>query len=405
MTSLHDVSHRHDDAPELLETDRIPLGTPILELIGLQKKYGAVEALKPATVTFLAGEIHAIVGENGAGKSTLIKLLTGVIPRTSGEIRWCGKPVALATPNEAIQRGINAVHQEVVLCPHLSVAANMFLGDEMSSGGIMRQRAMTTAAQNVLDDLGFNLPASEILANLTIGQQQLIATAKAAMRGIRFIIFDEPTAYLTRQESAQLFRLIRRLQSEGVTIVYISHRMEEVFELADRVSVLRDGTHVGTRLIGETNDAELISLMINRSIEQIYHKEKLPIGATILEAKGLSGPGFSDVSLSVRSGEIVGLYGLIGAGRSEFALGLYGRHKLTAGEVFWDGKKVVIDTERKATASPKARFFGKVSPSKSIPSMTPSSSAWRWRRKAAATRASASTCRSASTSTCRSSDA
>ena len=348
MTSLHDVSHRHDDAPELLETDRIPLGTPILELIGLQKKYGAVEALKPATVTFLAGEIHAIVGENGAGKSTLIKLLTGVIPRTSGEIRWCGKPVALATPNEAIQRGINAVHQEVVLCPHLSVAANMFLGDEMSSGGIMRQRAMTTAAQNVLDDLGFNLPASEILANLTIGQQQLIATAKAAMRGIRFIIFDEPTAYLTRQESAQLFRLIRRLQSEGVTIVYISHRMEEVFELADRVSVLRDGTHVGTRLIGETNDAELISLMINRSIEQIYHKEKLPIGATILEAKGLSGPGFSDVSLSVRSGEIVGLYGLIGAGRSEFALGLYGRHKLTAGEVFWDGKKVVIDTERKA---------------------------------------------------------
>lgn len=348
MTSLHDVSHRHDDAPELLETDRIPLGTPILELIGLQKKYGAVEALKPATVTFLAGEIHAIVGENGAGKSTLIKLLTGVIPRTSGEIRWCGKPVALATPNEAIQRGINAVHQEVVLCPHLSVAANMFLGDEMSSGGIMRQRAMTTAAQNVLDDLGFNLPAGEILANLTIGQQQLIATAKAAMRGIRFIIFDEPTAYLTRQESAQLFRLIRRLQSEGVTIVYISHRMEEVFELADRVSVLRDGTHVGTRVIGETNDAELISLMINRSIEQIYHKEKLPIGATILEAKGLSGPGFSDVSLSVRSGEIVGLYGLIGAGRSEFALGLYGRHKLTAGEVFWDGKKVVIDTERKA---------------------------------------------------------
>ena len=348
MTSLHDVSHRHDDAPELLETDRIPRGTPILELIGLQKKYGAVEALKPATVSFLAGEIHAIVGENGAGKSTLIKLLTGVIPRTSGEIRWCGKPVALATPNEAIQRGINAVHQEVVLCSHLSVAANMFLGDEMSSGGIMRQRAMTQAAQNVLDDLGFNLPAGEILGNLTIGQQQLIATAKAAMRGIRFIIFDEPTAYLTRQESAQLFRLIRRLQSEGVTIVYISHRMEEVFELADRVSVLRDGTHVGTRLIGETNDAELISLMINRSIEQIYHKEKLPIGATILEAKGLSGPGFSDVSLSVRSGEIVGLYGLIGAGRSEFALGLYGRHKLTGGEVFWDGKKVVIDTERKA---------------------------------------------------------
>ncbi|WP_159951981.1 sugar ABC transporter ATP-binding protein [Rhizobium sp. 18065] len=348
MTGLHDLSHRHDDTPELLETDRIEPGTPILELVGLQKKYGAVEALKPATISFLAGEIHAIVGENGAGKSTLIKLLTGVIPRTSGEIRWCGKPVPLADPNEAIQRGINAVHQEVVLCPHLSVAANMFLGDEMSSGGLMRKGAMTTAAQNVLDDLGFNLPAGETLANLTIGQQQLVATARAAMRGIRFLIFDEPTAYLTRQESAQLFRLIRRLQSEGVTIVYISHRMEEVFELADRVSVLRDGTHVGTRLIGETNDAELISLMINRSIEQIYHKEKLPIGATILETKNLSGPGFNDVSITVHAGEIVGLYGLIGAGRSEFALGLYGRQPCTGGEVYWDGNKVTINSERKA---------------------------------------------------------
>ncbi|MGL3607523.1 sugar ABC transporter ATP-binding protein [Rhizobium sp. G187] len=348
MTGLKDLSHRHDAEPAVREADHVEPGAPILELLGLQKKYGAVEALKPATIAFLAGEIHAIVGENGAGKSTLIKLLTGVIPRTSGEIRWCGKAVPLSDPNEAIHRGINAVHQEVVLCPHLSVAANMFLGDEMSSGGIMRKGAMTAAAQNVLNDLGFNLPAGETLANLTIGQQQLVATARAAMRGVRFIIFDEPTAYLTRQESAQLFRLIRRLQSEGVTIVYISHRMEEVFELADRVSVLRDGTHVGTRLISETNDAELISLMINRSIEQIYHKEKLPIGDVILEARGLSGPGFQDVSLSVRSGEIVGLYGLIGAGRSEFALGLYGRQKLSAGDIYWDGAKVMIPNERKA---------------------------------------------------------
>ncbi len=151
------------------------------------------------------------------------------------------------------------------------------------------------------------------MSSLTIGQQQLVATARAAMRGTQFLIFDEPTAYLTRQESAQLFKLIRRLQGEGVTIVYISHRMEEVFELADRVSVLRDGTHVGTRLIGETNDAELIALMINRSIEQIYHKEEIAIGETIVEVKGLSGPGFEDVSLSVKAGQIVGLYGLIGA--------------------------------------------------------------------------------------------
>ncbi|MFB2552988.1 sugar ABC transporter ATP-binding protein [Ensifer soli] len=327
----------------------VPRGAPILELRGLQKKYGTVEALKPATVTFLSGEIHAIVGENGAGKSTLIKLLTGVIRRTAGEVLWCGQPVALADPNEAIARGINAVHQEVVLCPHLTVAANMFLGDEMASGaGIMRQRAMTDAAQAVLNDLGFNLPAAAMLGSLTIGQQQLVATARAAMRGTQFLIFDEPTAYLTRQESAQLFRLIRRLQADGVTIVYISHRMEEVFELADRVSVLRDGTHVGTRNIAETNDAELIALMINRTIEQIYHKEKIPIGETILETRGLTGPGFEDVSIRVRAGEIVGLYGLIGAGRSEFVMGLYGRQPVRSGEIHWQGRRTEIANERQA---------------------------------------------------------
>jgi ribose transport system ATP-binding protein len=348
MTGLFDVSHRHEEGAATVARHPVPRGELILELRGLQKKYGAVEALKPANLTFLCGEIHAIVGENGAGKSTLIKLLTGVIRRTSGEVFWCGEPVQLSNPTEAISRGINAVHQEVVLCPHLSVAANMFLGDEMSNSGLMRKRAMTDAAQAVLNDLGFNLPAAATLSTLTIGQQQLVATARAAMRGTQFLIFDEPTAYLTRQESAELFRLIRRLQAEGVTIVYISHRMEEVFELADRVSVLRDGAHVGTRNIAETNDAELIAMMINRTIEQIYHKETLPIGATIVETRGLSGPGFEDISLSVRAGEIVGLYGLIGAGRSEFALGLYGRQPVTSGEIYWQGKKVEIRNERQA---------------------------------------------------------
>ena len=323
-------------------------GSTILELEGLRKNFLAVQALKPATMSFRAGEIHAIVGENGAGKSTLIKLLTGVITRTGGEIRWRGKPVALATPQEAINLGINAVHQEVVLCPHLTVAANLFLGEELDRFGLLQKGAMRQKAQAVLDELGFQIPAYVLLSELTIGQQQLVATARAAMRGTRLLIFDEPTAYLTRQESAQLFKLIGRLKSEGVTIVYISHRMEEVFELADRVSVLRDGTHVGTRDIADTNEAELIALMINRTIEQIYHKEKIPIGKTVLEVKHLSGQGFQDVSLSVRAGEIVGLYGLIGAGRSEFALGLYGRHPTTSGEILWHGAPARIRNERDA---------------------------------------------------------
>ena len=321
---------------------------PILELRNLEKHYGPVLALKPATLAFNYDEIHAIVGENGAGKSTLIKLLTGVIRRTGGEIFWNGTPVGLDTPQEAIDHGINAVHQEVVLCRHLSVAANIFLGDERLKYGLLNKREMRGEAQRLLDDMGFNLPAGAELGSLTIGQQQLVATARAALRGTKFLIFDEPTAYLTRQEAAQLFALIRRLRDQGVTIVYISHRLEEVFELADRVSVLRDGTLVGTRNIKETNENELVSLMINRSIEQIYHKEQVPIGETLLETRHLSGKGFEDISLTVHRGEIVGLYGLIGAGRSEFAMSVFGRNPRTSGEILWKGQPVDIRTERQA---------------------------------------------------------
>ncbi len=321
---------------------------PILELRQLEKRYTGTYALKPANLAFNAGEIHAIVGENGAGKSTLIKLLTGVTPRTGGDIVWMGKSTPLSTPQEAIALGINAVHQEVVLCPQLSVAANIFLGDEQVSFGLLQHRAMVKAAQKILDDLGFGLPAHALLSALTIGQQQLIATARAASRGTKFLIFDEPTAYLTRQETHQLFALIRRLKAEGVTIVYISHRMEEIFELADRVSILRDGHMVGTRAIHETNETELIALMINRSIEQIYFKQEKTLGKTILETKGLTGKGFEDISLSVREGEIVGLYGLIGAGRSEFVTSVFGRHPATSGEIQWQGKPVVVNSVRAA---------------------------------------------------------
>jgi ribose transport system ATP-binding protein len=321
---------------------------PVLELRNLEKNYGPVQALKPASLAFNANEIHAIVGENGAGKSTLIKLLTGVIRRSGGEVFWHGKPVALATPQEAIDHGINAVHQEVVLCRHLSVAANIFLGDEKVKFGLMQKRQMTREAQRILDDMGFGLPAAALLGSLTIGQQQLVATARASLRGTKFLIFDEPTAYLTRQEAAQLFALIRRLREQGVTIVYISHRLEEVFELADRVTVLRDGNLVGTRNIADTNENELVALMINRSIDQIYHKEQVPFGELLLETRGLSGKGFEDVSITVRRGEIVGLYGLIGAGRSEFAMSLFGRNPKLSGDIFWKGQQVDIRNERQA---------------------------------------------------------
>ncbi|MGN6101841.1 MAG: sugar ABC transporter ATP-binding protein [Devosia sp.] len=338
------------DAPASAAGTGARRSEPILTLRDLEKNFGPVQALKPATLAFNQDEIHAIVGENGAGKSTLIKLLTGVIRRSGGEIFWQGKPVALDSPQEAIDLGINAVHQEVVLCRHLSVAVNIFLGDEKVKWGLLQKREMNRAAQALLEDMGFNLPAGEVLGNLTIGQQQLVATARAALRGTKFLIFDEPTAYLTRQEAAQLFALIRRLRDQGVTIVYISHRLEEVFELADRVSVLRDGAVVGTRNINETDENELVALMINRSIEQIYHKETVPLGEVLLETRGLSGKGFEDVSLTVRRGESVGLYGLIGAGRSEFAMSVFGRNPKTAGQILWKGQPVDIRHERQAIA-------------------------------------------------------
>ena len=325
-----------------------PSASPLLALKKLDKRFGATHALKAVDLEFEQGEIHAIVGENGAGKSTLIKVLTGVHPRTSGDVFWRGQTVALVSPHEAIELGINAVHQEVVLCRHLTVAANIFLGDEHTGKGLLKHGAMVREAQQLLDELGFDLPAGALLSSLTIGQQQLVATARAERRGAKFLIFDEPTAYLTRQEAAALFTLIRRLKANGVTIVYISHRLEEVFELADRVSVLRDGALVATLRINETNENALIALMINRSIEQIYHKDSVPLGATILETKGLSGKGFSDVSITVREGEIVGLYGLIGAGRSEFVQSLFGRFPATSGEILWKGQTVRIRSERDA---------------------------------------------------------
>jgi ribose transport system ATP-binding protein len=320
----------------------------MLRLEKLDKRFGATHALKAVDLDFIPGEIHAIVGENGAGKSTLIKLLTGVHSRTSGEIYWQNRSVPLRTPQEAIDLGINAVHQEVVLCPHLTVAANLFLGDEKIRYTLLQHRTMIREGQKILDEIGFHLNTTDRLSDLTIGQQQLVATARAAMRGTRFLIFDEPTAYLTRQEGAQLFALIARLKSKGVTIVYISHRLEEVFQLADRVSILRDGQLISTQRVSDTNETTLIAGMMNRSIEQIHYKQTIPFGNEIVRTEDLSGKGFDKISISVRAGEIIGLYGLIGAGRSEFVMGLFGRYPNTGGKIFWKGKETRIHKERDA---------------------------------------------------------
>ena len=310
---------------------------PLVALHKLDKRFPGTHALKAVDLDFFHGEIHAIAGENGAGKSTLIKTLTGAYARTSGEIVWEGKQVALATPQEAIALGIIAVHQEMVLCPHLTVAANMFLGREDTWLSLIDDRSIQLKAQRVLDELGFELPARAMLGALPIGQQQLVAAARAAIRGAKLIIFDEPTAYLARKETEQLFRLIHRLNRQGVTIAYISHRLEEIFELADRVSVLRDGSLVSTQCIAEINEQRLIRDMVNRPISDLHHKERFDFGETVLDVQHLSGPGFEDISMTVRRGEVVGLYGLIVAGRSDFVQSVFGRHRSSAGEMYWRG--------------------------------------------------------------------
>lgn len=307
--------------------------TPFMRLAGIGKSFPGTHALKAIDLDIFSGEVLAVIGENGAGKSTLIKILTGAYVPSCGTLFVDGRAEDIRTPARAQALGLNAVHQEVVLCPHLTVAENIYLGLEYCRLGMVLRTKMNADAQGVLDGLGFRIDAARELSTLTIGQQQLVATARAMIRECRLIIFDEPTAYLTRQEANQLFELIRRLRSQGVAVVYISHRMEEVFELCERVAVLRDGRLVATRDVAETTENELIRDMVNRDLGDIHHKEPVPFGEEVLQVEGLSGPGFTDVSLTLRRGEIVGLFGLIGAGRSEFVQTLFGRHRPTAGSI------------------------------------------------------------------------
>ncbi len=330
QTTRHVTVSRTPDA--VAQTD------VLLELQGVDKRFPGTHALQAVSFSVRRGETHGIVGENGAGKSTLIKILTGAHQKDGGSIFWQGQEAQLRSPLEAQALGINAVHQEVALAPALSVAENIFLGDEPTRLGLVQSGEMNRRAQVLLDDLGFQLSARQRLGDLTIGQQQLVATARASARGTKLLIFDEPSAYLSNNEAQGLFRLIRRLQGEGVTIVYISHRLEEVFDLCDRVTVLRDGAVVSSRNVAETTRSGLIRDMAGRSFEQLYYKETFEKGDTLLETRALSGPGFEDISMSLRRGEIIGLFGLIGAGRSEFLAALFGRVKPVAGEIMLEGR-------------------------------------------------------------------
>ncbi|BBJ88523.1 sugar ABC transporter ATP-binding protein [Raoultella ornithinolytica] len=325
-------------------------GTPVLSMRNIAKAFGKFYALKGVDLTVWPGEIHALMGENGAGKSTLMKILAGAYTATSGEILIDGRPHAIKGPKDALAAGITLIYQEMQLAPNLTVAENIFLGSELARGGLVQRKEMINQAQAVIDRLGAQFKASDRVMTLTIAEQQQVEIARALHRNSRVLVMDEPTAALSSRETQRLFELILRLRDEGMAIIYISHRMAEVYELSDRVSVLRDGQYVGSLTRDKLNASELVRMMVGRPLSDLFNKEcDIPPGQPRLRVEDLTDGGkVKASSLVVRAGEIVGLAGLVGAGRSELAQLIFGVRRATGGVIEIDGEPVVIHSPRAA---------------------------------------------------------
>ena len=309
----------------------------IVEVRHLTKNYGGVQALQDVSVKFERGKIHALLGENGAGKSTLIKILSGVEPASHGEILMDDKPVLLNSPLDARKLGISSVYQEPVQVMSLSVSENIFAGRLPSRHGLLDRKELRRQSEVLMEQSQISLPPDEILQNLSLAQRQMVEILKAVSYRARFIIFDEPTSSLTREETGILFQTIKRLKNEGATILYISHRLEEIFDLCDVVTVLRDGRFIMQKDISGLSEQEIISSMVGRSLENLYPKETIPIGEEILRVENLCNSYLKNVSFSLHAGEILGFSGLVGAGRTELARALFGIDRYS-GSVVLDGK-------------------------------------------------------------------
>lgn len=307
--------------------------TPVYGLRAVSKNYPGVQALKDVTLEFLPGEVHAIVGENGAGKSTLIKALAGAITPSAGEVVIGEVGYNTMTPSKAQEAGIAVIYQEFTLVTTLNAADNVFLGQYLTKRGVLDRAKMLVESRKLFRRLGVSIDPRQQVENLTTGYQQIVEIAKALARDARILIMDEPSAPLTATEVEAMFSVIDTLRAQGITIVYISHRMEEVFHLADRVTVIRDGRHIKTVAIDETNSKELISLMVGRELAQGYPHRDVKPGQVTLEVEKLTGNGVEEVSFHAREGEILGFAGLIGAGRTELMELLYASEKIESGTV------------------------------------------------------------------------
>ncbi len=314
----------------------------LLELDGIQKRFGGVQALSRGDLQAAAGEVHALVGENGAGKSTLMKIIAGLYRRDAGDVRWRGESVDFTKPADAHAAGIAMVHQESLLAPHLTVAENIYLGRERLSGPLLDKREMTRSAARLISEHNFPLQAEWRVERLSPAQKQLVEIARALHGESSLIIFDEPTSSLSDSETVEVFRIVRELKASGVAILYITHRLVELDEIADRVTVLRDGETVHTSPYSEVDTAEIVRHMVGREFEHIYEREKLPPGKELLRVD------LPQAKFSVHAGEIVGIAGLMGAGRTELCQTLFGVTPAEEGTIAIDGAPVEIRSPRQA---------------------------------------------------------
>ncbi len=311
----------------------------------IHKRFPGVYALNDVNYELRAGEVHALLGENGAGKSTLIKVLGGIYHPEEGEIYIDGKKVAINGVRDAQDNGIAIIHQELVLVPHMTVAENIFLGREHGSGILINRKKMTEEAQALLDAQEINIDAGVLIKDLTIAQQQMVEIVKAISYNSKILVMDEPTSSISDKEVSFLFQTMRKLTDKGVGIVYISHKMSELEEICDRVTIMRDGQYVGTKVVKETTKDDLIAMMVGRELTNYYTRDYQEAGETLLKCEHISdGKMVQDASFELNKGEIIGFAGLVGAGRSETMKCIFGLTKGAKGDVYVKGKKVNVNS-------------------------------------------------------------
>lgn len=316
----------------------------IVEAKHVTKSFSGVKALDDVSFNLKAGEVMALLGENGAGKSTLMKILSGVYTRDYGEIKILGENVGNLTPKKAQELGVAIIHQEISMCPHLSVTENIFLGREKSHLDILSNKEMNKEAKKILDRMNIDIPPDTIVGELSVSKQQMIEIAKAVSTNAKILIMDEPTSALTSREIDELFEIIEKLKKDGCGIVYISHRLEELQHIVDRVTIMRDGKYIISMNFEETTMTEIISNMVGREIKEKFPRVTCKRGKKILEIKNLkSGKSVKNVNFNLYEGEIVGIAGLVGAGRTETTRAIFGMDPKESGEIILDGKNIKIN--------------------------------------------------------------